>query len=613
MVSTPIPTRSEIPVEHTWDTDSIFPSVADWEAASQELAAALPGLARFHGQLGESPAILLEWLQVYQDLSNRLDRVGLYARLNYAVDATNQQAKARADQASARQAQVSAALSFAEPELIAIGFDKLRAWLQAEPDLAPYAHYFERLEQRAAHVRSGEVEQVLSEVSDAFRTAAATHGILVNADMTFPPAQSPGIEEPVELAHSNISQLLTSRDRELRRSAWENYADAHLDFQNTQANCLAAGVKQDVFMARARGYHSSLEAALAPNFIPTEVFHNVLATFRANLPTWHRYWELRRRALGLDELHVYDTRAALSEQQPEIPFTQAVDWIAAGMQPLGDEYVRVLQKGVLKERWVDPYPNKGKRFGAFSSGAKGTHPFIMMSYNNDIFGMSTLAHELGHSMHSYYSRGTQPQIYAYYGLFLAEVASNFNQALVRAHLLESQSDQDMQIAVLEEAMANFHRYFFIMPTLARFELEIHERIERGQALTAENMNELLADMFTEGYGAGVVVDRERVGSTWMQFSTHMYYNFYVYQYTTGISGAHALASRVLSGSAGARQRYLDFLKAGGSRFPLDTLKSAGVDLSTPEPIEQTFAVLAEMVERLERILLPEAAKSDPAS
>jgi oligoendopeptidase F len=257
---------------------------------------------------------------------------------------------------------------------------------------------------------------------------------------------------------------------------------------------------------------------------------------------------------------------------------------------------------LLEQRWVDIYPNQGKRMGAFSSGVQGTYPFILMSYNDDMFSVSTLAHELGHSMHSYYTRHTQPPVYAGYSLFAAEVASNFNQALVRAHLLNTNSDPDFQIAVIEEAMSNFHRYFFLMPTLARFELHIHEQVERGEALTADGMIGLMADLFREGYGDEVELDAERVGITWGQFATHMYANFYVYQYATGISGAHALADGVLAGKPGAVEQYLSFLKAGSSLYPLDALKLAGVDLTTPAPIEQTFGVLAQLVDRLEQAI-----------
>jgi oligoendopeptidase F len=353
---------------------------------------------------------------------------------------------------------------------------------------------------------------------------------------------------------------------------------------------------------RVRGYGSSLEAALSPNFIPVAVFHNLIDTFKKNLPTWHRYWRIRRQALGYDTLHEYDVKAPLTQNPPKLSYETAVDWIAQGMAPLGKEYVTALRNGALEQRWVDVYPNQGKRMGAFSSGQQGTHPFIMMSFTDDLFSLSTLAHELGHSLHSYFTWQTQPSVYSRYGLFVAETASNFNQALTRAHLFEMNDDPNFHIAVIEEAMANFHRYFFIMPTLARFELEIHQRMERGQALNADSLIELLADLFREGYGDEVVFDRDRMGITWAQFHTHMYSNFYVYQYATGISAAHALARNILEEKAGAVDNYLAFLKAGGSLYPLDALKLAGVDMTSPEPVETTFAVLSQIVDRLEQLV-----------
>jgi len=383
----------------------------------------------------------------------------------------------------------------------------------------------------------------------------------------------------------------------VRRTAWENYADGYLAFKNTYAAALTAAVKQDVFNMRARGYESSLHAALEANDIPVRVFYNLIETFKKNLPTWQRYWRLRKKALGVDRFHVYDIKAPLTSAKPAVPYHQAVGWIAEGMAPLGKEYVRILRAGCLEERWVDRARNKGKREGAFSSGSYGTRPFIMMSYADDLFSLSTLAHELGHSLHSYYTRANQPFIYSRYSLFVAEVASNFNQAMVRDYLFRTQADRDFQIALIEEAMSNYHRYFFIMPTLARFELELHTRAEQGAPLSAEVMIGLMADLFKEGYGDNVVFDRDRIGITWAQFS-HMYLNFYVYQYATGISGAHALAHAILSGEAGAAGRYLDFLKAGGSLYPLEALGKAGVDLASPEPVERAFAVLAGLVDRL---------------
>ena len=597
-----LPRRDEIAPEHTWDIASIFPSDAAWEAEITQFSAQLPELLRFRGQLGAGPAMLADWFQTLDQTLRRLGKIYVYARMSHTVDTTNAAASAKNDRVISLAAQVTATSAFAEPELLAIGGDVLRRWLREEPRLAGYDHYIDQLEQRQAHVRSAEVEELLGLVRGPFATASATHRMLTDADLHFSPASASDGTATFTVANGTINALLNDPDREVRRTAWENYADAHLAARHAMANCIAAGVKQNVFMARARRYDTALEASLTANYIPVAIFHNLIATYRRHLPTWHRYWNLRRRALGYDKLHVYDIKAPLTATNPHVPFAQALEWIAQGMHPLGDEYVSTMRRGVLEQRWVDIYPNQGKRAGAFSTGELGTHPFIMMSYNNDLFSMSTLAHELGHSMHSYYTWRTQPQVYSDYSLFVAEVASNFNQALVRAHLLNATSDPDFQIALIEEAMSNFHRYFFIMPTLARFELAIHEQVEHGEALTATSLIALMTELFREGYGDEVVIDAERIGITWAQFPTHLYANFYAYQYATGISGAHALAAGVLKGAPDAAERYLAFLKAGDSLYPLDALKLAGVDLTTPEPVEQTFGVLAQLVDRLEQAL-----------
>ena len=596
-----IPARAEIPVEHTWNTAAVFATPVDFEAELKRLQAQLPAIAALQPTLSQGPAQLADALATIEDFTVRMYRAGMYASIEQSVDTNNQDAAGRLGSARGLEGQVRGAIAFVEPTLLGIGLETLRRWADEEPRLAHYRHEFDRLALMAPHIRSAEVEEVLGIVGDPFGTANATHSILTNSEMEFKPAVS-STGEQFEVAQGTVGALTTDPDRELRRTAWESYADAHLAMKNTQANCIITGVKQVVFKARARNYNSALEAAVGGNTIPPEVIHNLIDTFKQNLPTWHRYWKIRAKAMGLDKLHEYDVKAPLTAAKPFVSYQQAVDWICEGMAPLGEEYVATLRKGCLEDRWVDIYPNKGKGAGAYSAGAPGTSPYIFMSYNDDLFSMSTLAHELGHSLHSYNTWQNQPLVYSDYTIFVAEVASNFNQAMVRDYLFRTQTDRDFQIAVIEEAMSNFHRYFFIMPTLARFEVEVHQRVERNEPVTADILINLMADLFTEAYGDGVVVDRNRTGITWAEFSTHLYMNFYVYQYATGISGAHALAGKILAGEEGAAERYLEFLRAGSSLFPLDVLKRAGVDLTTPAPVEETFAVLASLVDRLESLV-----------
>jgi oligoendopeptidase F len=590
-----------VPSQETWNLESIFESVEQWEAAYQEVKDKLPELKAFEGQLPQGPQTLLDCLNTWQAVMRLAEKVLVYGALDSSVDVSNQEATARAGQGQSLIAQAASAASFIEPELMAIGFDILYGWLDEAPELAIYRHYVEDLERQQAHVRPAEVEEVLALANEPLGGASTTYGALTNADLTFEPAISADGAQ-MEVGQSSIADLITHPDRDVRCTAWEHYADGYLAFQNTIAGLQAAGFKRDVFNARARHYGSSLDASLFPNNIPTEVFHNLIEVFRANLPTWHRYWRIRREALGLDELHVYDIQAPLTEAKPEVGYEQAVDWICEGMAPLGEAYVEAIRRGCTEGRWVDRARNRGKRQGAFSGGAYDTQPFIMMSYADDVFSLSTLAHELGHSMHSFLTRENQPYVYGHYSMFVAEVASNFHQAMVRDYLFRTQEDADLQLALIEESMSNFHRYFFIMPTLARFELEMHQRVEQGAPVNARSMIDLTADLFREGYGDEVAFDRDRIGITWAQFG-HMYMNFYVFQYATGISGAHALADRVLSGEAGAAEDYLGFLSAGSSVYPLDALKAAGVDLATPEPVERAFASLVEVVDRLEGLVL----------
>ena len=595
-----VPQRSEIEKKYTWNAESLFVSDAAWEVELIRLTDAIATLSAFEGRVAEGPEVLVGALDVMRGLIDRVGKVYTYASIDYAVDLRDQAAAMAAGRAEDVFGRFAAAQAFVDPELLAIGESMLRAWMAAEPRLAMLEHHVEDLFRRQAHVRTAEVEQILGMLQDPFAGVGQTASVLRDADFTFAPAvASDG--STVEVTQGSLDGIYAEADREARRTAYASYNGKHLEFKNTLATALTTSIKQNVFAMRARRHGSTLDMALYKEAIPTEVFHNLIATFRKNLPTWHRYWAVRRKALGVETLHPYDIWAPLTKERAVIPFEQAIDWISDGLESMGEAYVATLRKGALEQRWVDVYPNQGKSAGAFSGGFQGTHPSIVTNYNGDIFSLSTLAHELGHSMHSYLTWETQPFIYADYPLFLAEVASNFHQAMVRDHLLRTRTDTAFQISVIEEAMDNLHRYLFIMPTLARFELEVHQRIERGQGLSAEGMIDLMADLFAEGYGGELEFDHDLVGITWATFG-HLYVDYYVYQYATGISGANALAQRILTGVPGAVDAYLGFLRSGGSRYPLDTLKLAGVDLTTPEPVEVTFGVLAGMVDRLESLI-----------
>jgi oligoendopeptidase F len=601
-----LPRRSELPKEQTWNIEALFASSQEWQKALEAVLASLGELEPFRGRLGESAQTLLRALQTRDRLQLEAGKVFMYASLNHSTDGSEPLYTSMLTQARAALARLGAAAAYIEPEILGIPLERLEAWMQAEPELALYRHYFEGLYSRKPFVRSGEVEAVLAAVSDPLAAHSATASAATNADMSFKPVEYAGQSFPV--AHATIGELLLHPEPAVRRAAWESYADGHLAFKNTLASTLQGSIKAYAFQARTRGYKSSLEMALAVSRtvdnIPRVVFDNLLSLFRANLPTWHRFWRLRKKAMGgklhTFDLPIYDSPAPIV-QSPKVTFAQACEIICRGMEPLGREYVEPMRRGLFEERWVDWGQNQGKRAGAYSSGLKGTFPYILMSWSDDLYSLSTLAHELGHSMHSYFTRNAQPIVYARYSLFIAEVASNFNQAMVRSMLLREAPDPAYRLAVLEEAFSNFHRYLFVMPTLARFELELYERVEAGGAITAPFLTERLAELFAEGYGGEVEIDKERLGAGWMNFS-HLYSPFYVYQYATGIAAANALAREVLEQGEIAAKRYMEFLKAGDSLYPLEALKIAGIDMTRPEPLERGFAVLEGMVDEFEALV-----------
>ncbi|HNQ93827.1 MAG TPA: oligoendopeptidase F [Anaerolineales bacterium] len=594
---TPQP-RAKVKKNQTWNAESVFASPSQFDAEVKNILDALPSIQKYKGHLGDSVDTFLEAMSAMDALEQRSMKVRVYATMSSSVDANDEEGAAMNGKAMSALAQVGAAMSYVEPELLSVGEAKLRQWIQSDARMKVYEHFVDDLFRKQAHVRSAEVEELMGMLRDPFGTVRNTASLLANADFKFKPAKN-SKGKKVELTQSAFDAILNTSDRKARQTAWENYNDKYLEAKNTLASNLTASIKANVFNMKARKFNSTLEATLFNGNVPVEMFHNLLNIFKKNLPLWHKYWKIRRKALGVKTLNPYDVWAPLTTKTHKVPFEKAVDWICEGLAPMGEEYVRVMRRGCLHDRWVDWSPNAGKRQGAFSTRVPSdTHPFIMMSYTDDVGSMSTLAHELGHSMHAYYASRAQPMIYYTYPSIISETASNFNQAMTRAHLLKTNQNKYFQTALLEEAMDNFHRYFFIMPTLARFELETHQRVEQGQPLTADAMIELMADLFSEGFGGEMNLDRQRVGITWGTFTTHLYIDFYSFQYAIGISAANAIAKRILDGVPNAAQDHINFLKAGSSVSPMDVYRIAGIDMTTTQPIEDAFSVLEEYVDRL---------------
>jgi oligoendopeptidase F len=595
--------RENAPEESIWNPQATYASWAVWESEYEEVLTRLPELGEFEGRLGEGPATVLGWLKLYQSISRRTLKLFWFAQQAYRVDTNDPASLRHLDQARSLHSRFNSLASFAKPELAGLG-ETLLEWAGDEPELTDYEHYFHNLLRLAPHRRSSEVEEILSMLELPFSGPSRTFSALTNTDMRFHDAvDSQGTAHAV--TQTTIPPTgIQSPDRERRRTAWESYCDGYLALQNTLASNYISLVHQQVFLARVRGYNSVLEMRLSANNLPVGVFENVISTFQANLPLWHRYWEVRRRVLGLEDIRPYDRWAQFATDQPAVPYRKAVEWIGEAVAPLGPDYVEVMRRGCLQDRWVDYYPNLGKQSGAWTAAQVDQPPYITMSYDDSLLSASILAHELGHALHAHLTDLHQPDVYCGYDVLsstVAETASNFNQALLRAYLIaEKGDDVALQLALADETLWNFHRYFFIMPTLARFEFEVFSRAEKDKALTAEDLNHIMAGLFAEGYGSTLTDDPERTAITWAQFM-QLNWPFYTFQYAVGISAATALANGVLADQANSAENYLKFLRAGGSQYPTDLFKLAGLDMNSPEPVEAAFQVLAQAIERLEAL------------
>lgn len=594
-----LPSRSELPVEDTWRLEDIFSSDDEWEKEFQEVKSLIPGVKQYEGRLGESADLLYEALQKQDQLLERLGKLYAYSHMRYDQDTTNSYYQGLDDRMKNLYSQASSHLAYIVPELLAIDEAKIKEFLAEKQELKLYEHSLEEINLQRPHVLTAEMEALLAEASEVLGSSENTFGMLNNADLEFPSIKDENGEE-VEVTHGRYSRFLESADRRVRRDAFKAVYDTYGKFRNTFASTLSGNIKKDNFYARVRKYSSARHAALAENNIPESVYENLVSTVNDHLPLLQRYVKLRKRVLGLDELHMYDLYTPLvKDVKMEISYNEAKEIVLKGLEPLGEEYINVLKEG-FDNRWIDVHENKGKRSGAYSSGSYGTNPYILLNWQNNVNNLFTLVHELGHSVHSYYTRKTQPYPYGNYSIFVAEVASTCNEALLNDYLLKTIDDEQKRIYLLNHYLEGFRGTVFRQTMFAEFEHLIHQKAQNNEALTAESLTKDYYELNKKYYGTDIVVDEE-IGLEWSRIP-HFYYNYYVYQYATGFSAATALSNGILTEGAPAVKRYIDFLKSGSSDYPIEVLKKAGVDMTSKKPIEDACNVFAEKLSELEQLL-----------
>lgn len=596
-----LPARSEIPEKYTWRLEDIFPSDEAWEREFQEVKAILPKVKEFQGRLGESSAVLYEALQYRDRLAERLDKLYAYAHMRLDQDTSNSFYQALDGRMKVLYAQAASGLAFFVPEILDIAEERINGFLMEREELRLYEQALAEINRQRPHVLPAEQEALLAEASEVLRVPADTYGMLNNADLEFPVIKDENGEE-VEITHGRFISFLESRDRRVRRDAFQAVYKTYEKFRNTFASTLSGNIKKNNFLARIRRYSSAREAALAKNNIPENVYENLLAVVNDHLPLLHRYLKLRKQVLGLAELHMYDLYVPLvKDMKMEVDYEEAKDILLEALSPLGEDYLNVVREG-FANRWVDVHENKGKRSGAYSGGAYGTNAYILLNWQNKINDLFTLAHEFGHSVHSYCTRKYQPYPYGDYSIFVAEVASTCNEALLSDYLLRTISDRQKRMYLLNHYLEGFRATVFRQTMFAEFEHLIHRKEQNNEALTAESMTKDYYELNQKYYGAdGLVID-EAIGLEWARIP-HFYYNYYVYQYATGFSAATALSNAILEEGKPAVEKYTEFLKAGSSDYPLEVLKKAGVDMTAKKPIEDACRVFAEKLAEFEQLLL----------
>ena len=590
--------RNEINEKDTWDLSTIFETDQKWEEELALLTEDTKEAASLEGHLLDSAESLLNITERYLDLSRRLEKLYVYAHMKNDQDTRVAKYQEYYAKAMALYSQLDQVFSFYEPEFMAITEEQYQDFLAEEPKLQPYKHFFDKLLQNKEHVLSQREEELLAGAGEIFGAASETFAILDNADIVFPFVQDEDGNE-VQLSHGVYMRLVESKNREVRRGAYEALYSTYEQYQHTYAKTLQTNVKVQNYRAKVRNYKSAREAALAANFVPESVYDNLVSAVRKHLPLLHRYLSLRSKILGIPDLKMYDVYTPLSSVEYSFTYEEALKKAEEALTVLGEDYLSRVKRA-FSERWIDVYENQGKRSGAYSGGSYDTNAFMLLNWQDNLDNLFTLVHETGHSMHSSYTRETQPYVYGDYSIFLAEIASTTNENILTEKLLQEVQDDATRFAILNNFLDGFRGTVFRQTQFAEFEHAIHQADQNGEVLTSEFLNNLYADLNQEYYGLSKE-DNPQIQYEWARIP-HFYYNYYVYQYSTGFAAASALAEKIVHGSQEDRDRYIEYLKAGKSDYPLNIMRKAGVDMEKEDYLNDAFAVFERRLDEFEALV-----------
>lgn len=593
-----IPVRSEADPKYTWALEDVYANNDLWKADLEKARALPEQLAAYKGHLGDSAQKLLEFLQLGDSISVLFDALYGYAQRRSDEDTANSLYQGMTSQAMSAMVAVDAASSFETPELLAIPDDTLEQFYKDEPALETYRLALTRIRNKRAHILSDAEEKLLASAGEMSQAPDSVYSVFADADLKFPAATDKD-GKPHPVTHGTYIPLMHSADRILRKSAFESLYSVYGQFRNTAAALLSAQVKQLKFYADARKYDSTLQASLDGNYVPTEVYTNLISAVHENMAPMYRYVDLRRKLLDVDELHMYDLYTPIvSDVDVDIPYEEAKQTVYDALACMGDDYRAILKEG-FDNRWIDVYENVGKCSGAYSAGLR-KHPYVLLNYSGTLDSMFTLAHEMGHAIHSYLSNKHQPVAYSNYSIFVAEVASTCNEALLMQHLLKTTKDKKRRAYLINYFLEQFRTTLYRQTMFAEFELEINRRNERGESLTAESLNALYHELNHQYFGDGIVIDKE-IDLEWARIP-HFYYDYYVYQYATGYSAAIALSRRILKEGAPAVKDYIQFLSGGCSTDPISLLRGAGVDMASTTPIHEALQLFDELITEMEQLM-----------